>query len=69
MRALVFTLAILLTASGCPQETPQKPQKTRKCTEDMACWNCKTMGNRKCGHPPKDRKSTPPKPRRTVDHA
>jgi len=19
------------------------------CTEDMACWNCQTMGNRVCG--------------------
>lgn len=20
-----------------------------RCTEDMACWNCHTMGNRICG--------------------
>jgi len=20
-----------------------------RCTEDMSCWNCKTMGNRRCG--------------------
>lgn len=24
-------------------------QGSAKCTEDMACWDCKTMGNKVCG--------------------
>lgn len=65
MSALVLTFAILLAASGCPQETPA-PGPTQKagCNEDQPCWNCKTMGNKRCG--PLDRKSIPAKPRRTV---
>lgn len=65
MRAAVFTLAILLTASGCPQETPQKPPA--KCAEDDPCFDCHRDGNKRCT--PKDRKSIPTKPRRTVGQA
>lgn len=25
-----------------------------RCTEDMDCWSCSTMGNRVCGHRPED---------------
>lgn len=65
MRTLVLTFAILLTASGCPQETPA-PMPTQKagCHEDQPCWNCRIDGNKRCG--PKDRKRIPAKPRRTV---
>jgi hypothetical protein len=28
-----------------------EPEPVR-CTEDMACWNCETMGNRQCGPQP-----------------
>lgn len=41
-------LSITLTTSQC--EAPkQHPKPTTKCHEGDSCWNCKTMGNRKCG--------------------
>ena len=46
MRAAILTLALLLTASGCPQEPTKQP--TTSCHEEDPCWNCKTMGNRRC---------------------
>ena len=48
MRAVVMTLALLLTASGCPEETP-KPAPTKTCHEEDPCWNCKIDGNKRCG--------------------
>lgn len=35
---LLVVLAMLLT-----------PDKPTRCTEDMKCWDCKTMGNLRCG--------------------
>ena len=48
MRAAVLTLAILLTASGCPQE-PTKPTPSKVCHEEDPCWNCHIHGNKRCG--------------------
>lgn len=28
---------------------PVKAHKAQRCEEDMPCWDCKKMGNRKCG--------------------
>ena len=65
MKTALLTLSLLLTASGCPAETPHKPPA--KCAEDDPCFDCHKQGNAHCG--PKDRKSIPTKPRRTVDQA
>ena len=47
VRAVLLTLALLAGATNCPAEPAPKP--TTKCHEGDACWNCKTMGNKKCG--------------------
>ncbi len=40
----------LTTPTPTPTVTPtETPSPTPSCTEDMACWDCKTMGNEKCG--------------------
>lgn len=50
MRAAVVVLMLLLTANGCPAGPPPAKPST-SCHEGDACWNCKTMGNRRCGTP------------------
>jgi hypothetical protein len=67
MRTALLTLSLLLTASGCPAAPVPKPTPTKTCHEDESCWNCRTMGNRRCG--PTDRKPIPTKPRRTAVQA
>jgi hypothetical protein len=37
MLAIVITLIIVASVINTP------------CLEDMACWDCRTMGNRMCG--------------------
>jgi hypothetical protein len=54
MKATLLTLALLLTASGCPQENPQKPAPSKKLQEDDPQWDCRTMGDKHCG--PSDRR-------------
>ena len=66
MRAAIFTLAILLTATGCPQETPHKPQPTQR-QEDDPGWDCHTDGDKQCGTPKPT--PTPTRPRRTAGYA
>lgn len=48
MRAAAVALMLLLTANGCPADQPAKPAK-QSCREGDSCWDCKTMGNRRCG--------------------
>lgn len=55
MKTALLAFALLLTASGCPAETPQKPAT---CHEGDSCWNCKTDGNKRCGS--SDRKRLSP---------
>lgn len=47
MRAAAVVLMLLLTANGCPAEQPAKP--TQHCAEGDSCWDCKRMGNKRCG--------------------
>jgi hypothetical protein len=37
-----------MTADHSPAPRPA-PTVTSTCTEDMSCWDCRTMGNRQCG--------------------
>lgn len=46
LRSAVLTLALLAGATSCPAPAP-KPTPT--CHEGDSCWNCHTMGNRRCG--------------------
>ena len=67
MKTALMTLALLLTASGCPEETPQKPP-AKHCAEDDPCW-CATH-TPKCPPVTKKPRTPPqPKPRRTVEQA
>lgn len=43
-------LAVTLTTSQCEPPQQPKPSPSKKCHEGDPCWNCKTMGNKKCGH-------------------
>lgn len=56
IRWLLGDLAVLVVAftllawAARPATHDTKPATpTTRCTEDMACWNCSTMGNRVCG--------------------
>jgi len=33
----------------CQEVKSQPPWPGLRCTEDMPCWNCHTMGNKICG--------------------
>lgn len=45
-RALIaLMLLITLTVVGRVEGVPH----IQRCTEDMTCWDCHTMGNRQCG--------------------
>lgn len=50
--AAAVTLAITLTTSQC-EPPDQNQQPTTKCAEDDPCWDCRTMGDKRCG-PGKD---------------
>jgi hypothetical protein len=54
VRAILLSLALLAGATNCPAEPAPKP--STKCQEDDPCWNCHTMGNKKCGPPSSNRK-------------
>jgi hypothetical protein len=45
--ALLLALTLLFTILAL---VVGRPDGTR-CAEDMACWDCTTMGNRTCGMP------------------
>jgi len=51
VRTALLALSILLGASACPAAPADKPAptKTTRCEEDQPCWDCRTMGNKKCG--------------------
>lgn len=57
MRALRLILAVAalallpftMAAQCSVQESRQEPAPVAKCEEDEPCWNCHTMGNRRCG--------------------
>jgi hypothetical protein len=51
VRAALLALVVVLAAQDCspPDQPPPSPTQTRKCQEDDPCWNCHTMGDRKCG--------------------
>jgi hypothetical protein len=50
MRRTITALLIALTVSlGTVGTATAAPGPGTQCTEDMACWNCRTMGNRICG--------------------
>jgi hypothetical protein len=46
LTSAVMSLALLAGATSCPA---QDPKPTSKCHEGDPCWNCHTMGNKKCG--------------------
>jgi hypothetical protein len=48
--ALVWavSLVFMAAAEGCPADPPAKPAQ-QNCVEGDACWDCKTMGNKRCG--------------------
>ena len=46
--ALLAGLLPLSVAARC-DAPPNQPAPTSACHEDESCWNCRTMGNRKCG--------------------
>lgn len=50
MMALVCGMVMtgLLAVQCAPAISPSGARPVR-CTEDMACWDCHTMGNRVCG--------------------
>ena len=48
--ALLLALALALGAGCQPAEAPPKSPPVAYCTEDMACWDCATMGNHRCWH-------------------
>lgn len=41
-------LAVTLTTSQC-QAPAKKPAPSKTCHEGDSCWNCHTMGNKRCG--------------------
>ncbi|MEV8610128.1 hypothetical protein AB0383_19750 [Amycolatopsis sp. NPDC051373] len=46
MAALLLPLTL---AAQCDAPTPAKtPAPSAHCEEDRPCWNCSTMGNRRC---------------------
>lgn len=47
LTSAALSLALLAGATNCPAHPDPKP--TVKCHEGQSCWNCHTMGNRKCG--------------------
>ena len=57
MRRKALALILALLAGGCAiRSTPTSGTTTTGtggvggvCQEDMACWNCETMGNKRCG--------------------
>ena len=48
--ALIYIALHLVLAN--PQPTVQNPVSPAPCTEDMTCWDCRTMGNHVCGDTP-----------------
>lgn len=55
-RAIVGAAAIIAAAlTACtapahgPAPVPAPTAPAAECSEDMACWDCSTMGNRICG--------------------
>ncbi len=45
-------VALTLAADATPAEPVRIGQPAAvRCTEDMSCWNCHTMGNKRCGNP------------------
>lgn len=53
MRKLLAVGVCVLALAGCDLRQVVKlgPAMSVRCTEDMACWDCHTMGNHVCGLP------------------
>lgn len=52
--AMLRLLAIALTVTALTPASAHAPQFIQghpgdRCTEDMVCWDCQTMGNHQCG--------------------
>jgi hypothetical protein len=47
VKSALLALALLAGATNCPAQPDSKP--TTACHEGDTCWDCKTMGNKKCG--------------------
>lgn len=49
--ALSGLLAALALLAGCKDPVPGNPapRPSQTCLEDQDCWDCATMGNRRCG--------------------
>lgn len=46
----LFLAVLALFSSGWSMTIPQFHHRPAPvCYEDMSCWDCSTMGNRKCG--------------------
>ncbi len=46
LTTIIIGLSLVLGSAATAEATPGPGNQ---CTEDMACWNCETMGNRICG--------------------
>lgn len=44
-----IALAVVILAAAVGIGVAHHPSKSVRCTEDMSCWDCRTMGNRICG--------------------
>lgn len=53
MRKLLIAGIAVLSLAACTPSPFVKvgPATSVRCTEDMACWDCETMGNQICGKP------------------
>jgi hypothetical protein len=52
MRKTIAAAMLALALAGCSGTVPSRwvPEPTTTvCHEDMACWDCETMGNKICG--------------------
>lgn len=49
--ACVFTACWMIWLVGRAIDQEFQTQRPAVCTEDMSCWDCKTMGNEICGTP------------------
>jgi hypothetical protein len=47
VRLLIAGVCVL---AGCTT-VHHTPTSSTRCTEDMSCWDCRTMGNGICGRP------------------
>ena len=44
-------IAVIIAALALSFSATATSHHHVRCTEDMACWNCHTMGNKICGTP------------------